>query len=117
MSRGDAPMKGRGEKGPVRLSELIGPVVEKAGGRKPRRPESVAVVAAWPDIVGERLAGVSRAVSLADGRLLVEVTEPAWKQELLFVKKQLIREINTRMGASLVGEMAINVRDFIHDKG
>lgn len=110
---GSLQIKGK-EKGPARLAELIGPVLDKAGGKKPRRPESIAVVAAWPDIVGEKLARVSRAVSLNDGRLMVEVTAPAWKQELLFVKKRLIQEINSRMGASLVGDMVINVREFVH---
>ena len=105
-------MKGRKENDPARLSELIGPVLETAAGKKPRRPESMAAVAAWPEIAGQRLAAVSRAVSLTDGKLIVEVAAPAWKQELLLVKRKLLKDLNERMGASLAGDMVINVRDY-----
>lgn len=101
-----------GKNDPERIKNLLGTVLEKAVGKKPHRPESVAAVAAWPEIAGQRLAAVSRAVSLTDGKLIVEVTAPAWKQELLLVKRKLLKELNERMGASLAGDMVINVRDY-----
>jgi predicted nucleic acid-binding Zn ribbon protein len=108
---------GKKENAPVRIKELLGRVLSEAEGPRSRRPEALAVVAAWPDMVGPGLSGVSRAVSLADGRLVVEVTAPAWKQELLLRKRPLIRLINERMGANLVGDMVINVRDYRHGEG
>ena len=101
-----------GKHNPERIKDLLGTVLDKAAGKQPHRPESMAAVAAWPEIAGQRLAAVSRAVSLTDGKLIVAVTEPAWKQELLLVKKKLLKSLNERMGTSLAGDMVINVRDY-----
>ncbi|MCE5271462.1 DUF721 domain-containing protein [bacterium] len=101
-----------GKKEPERIRNILGSVLDKASGSREHRPESVAAVAAWPSLVGPRLAAVTRAVSLEDGRLIVEASAPAWKQELLLVKHKLLKALNERMGASLAGDMVINVRDY-----
>ncbi|MBN2289288.1 MAG: DUF721 domain-containing protein [Candidatus Glassbacteria bacterium] len=99
---------------PSRIGELIEGVLEELEEETPYRPEAVATVAAWPTVVKGCISKFSRAVSLRDGRLIVEVAEPAWKQELLLNKKKIIRRLNQCMGAPLVGDMVIKVRDFIH---
>lgn len=109
-------MSERKKSRPGSLGKLIDAVLESAQSEKPFRPESVATVAAWPSVVPEKIASFSRAVNLTDGRLHVEVTEPAWKQELLVNKSKLIRLLNQRMGAPLVGDIVFKVRDYIHDE-
>jgi predicted nucleic acid-binding Zn ribbon protein len=99
---------------PSRVGELIDGVLGELEKDTPYRPEAVATVSAWPAVVEGRVSEFSRAVSLRDGRLIVEVTEPAWKQELLLNKKKIIRRLNRRMGAPLVGDIVIKVRNFIH---
>lgn len=100
--------------GPVRVGNLIHSILNEAQGSGGHRPEAVAVVAAWPGIVGGRLAGGTRAVSLDGGRLFVEVRSPVWKQEILLQKRQLIHLINSRMGQDLVADLVINVRDYLN---
>ena len=100
---------------PSRIGELIDGVLDEIERDTPYRPEAVATVAAWTAVVPGKMSVFSRAVSLVDGRLIVEVTEPSWKQELLLNKKKIIRLLNERMGAPLVGDIVFKVRNFIHD--
>ena len=105
-------MNSRVNSGPERLGHLLGRVLEEAGGAAGHAPEALAVVSAWPGIVGPRLARFSRAVSLTGGKLFVEVTSPSWKQELGLQKRNIVRKINSRMGTKLVADLILNVRDF-----
>jgi len=101
---------------PGRIGKLIDEVLDEIEGNTPYRPEAVATVSAWPVVVEGKLSRFSRAVSLRDGRLIVEVAEPAWKQELLLHKKKIIRMLNERMGAPLVGDIVFKVRNYIDDE-
>ena len=101
---------------PSRIGELIDGVLDEIERDTPYRPEAVATVAAWTTVVPGKMSVFSRAVSLVDGRLIVEVTEPSWKQELLLNKKKIIRLLNERMGARLVGYFVFKVSNFIHDE-
>ena len=56
----------------------------------------------WPQLVGPRVSRHSRAVSFRAGTLLVEVEGSAWMQELQFLKRDLIRNINDYLGRELV---------------
>jgi len=109
-------MTNRMKSGPVRIGELIGAILEKADKDK-HRPESIEAVASWQQIAGPRLARFSRAVSLRDGKLFVEVRSPAWKQELLLQKRKIVKKINSSFGKNIVSDMVINVRDFIYVDG
>ncbi|HYM81105.1 MAG TPA: DUF721 domain-containing protein [Candidatus Limnocylindria bacterium] len=59
-------------------------------------------VEAWPDIVGERIARRTRARSFQDGVLLVEVEGSAWLQELGYLKRELVAQLNRRLGSNQV---------------
>jgi predicted nucleic acid-binding Zn ribbon protein len=109
-------MATRGKSGPVRIGELIGPILKQAE-KDQHRPEALEAVASWPETVGHKLTRVSRAVSLRHGKLFVEVKAPVWKQELLLQKRNILRKINRRLGKNIVSDLVINVRDFIHVQG
>ena len=101
---------------PIRIGELIGPILKQAESGQ-HRPEALEVVASWPEIVSAKLARESRAVSIRDGKLFVEVKSPAWKQEILLQRRNIIRKINRRLGKDIVSDMVINVREFIYVAG
>ncbi len=46
------------------------------------RPAEEAVMLAWPLVCGKEVAARTRAVSLAEGRLTVEVPDAAWRAQL-----------------------------------
>jgi predicted nucleic acid-binding Zn ribbon protein len=56
----------------------------------------------WAEMVGEAIAGVTRARSLADGTLFVEVRSSAWLMELELMKGEILRRLNAGLeGAAL----------------
>ena len=59
----------------------------------------------WPQLVGPRVSRHSRAVGFRKGTLLVEVEGSAWMHELGFLKRQLIEQINGRLGGECVRDV------------
>ena len=56
------------------------------------------VLELWPEIVGEQLAQVTRARSVADAALIVEVRSSAWLMELSLMKGDFLARVNERLG-------------------
>ncbi|MGH7740588.1 MAG: DUF721 domain-containing protein [Candidatus Eiseniibacteriota bacterium] len=61
----------------------------------------------WPEIVGPRLARRARAVDFRDGTLIIEVDGSAWMQEVGYLKRELIRKIDARLGAGVVRDVRV----------
>ena len=51
----------------------------------------------WPRLVGEKVAGVTRARSVDDRTLIVEVRTSAWLMELNMMKGDFLVRVNERM--------------------
>jgi predicted nucleic acid-binding Zn ribbon protein len=79
----------------VPLSSVLEGVLEGHGLlRQVRRAE---VLDLWPDLVGDHVARVTRARSVDDATLLVEVRSSAWLMELNMMKGDFLRRVNERM--------------------
>ncbi|SYZ74578.1 hypothetical protein TRIP_C90206 [Candidatus Zixiibacteriota bacterium] len=59
-------------------------------------------VVQWPDIVGERLAKISRAIRFADDTLLVSVPDAVWRQQLAMEVDAILEKIHARPGGKAV---------------
>ena len=77
---------------PVRLGDLLDGVLDEAGVREQLRRQDV--VEAWNEIVGERIAEVTRAVRVDSAVLYVEVRSSAWLMELNLMKPSILERIN-----------------------
>jgi predicted nucleic acid-binding Zn ribbon protein len=62
-------------------------------------------VGEWPRLVGPRVARHTRAVGFQGGTLRVEVEGSAWMHELGFLKRDLIRRLNSHLGSDLVHDV------------
>jgi predicted nucleic acid-binding Zn ribbon protein len=82
------------------IGKILSDVIRDLGLSK-KLSEQRAVVE-WPDIVGRRVAEHARAVRVDGGRLLVEVDSPVWSQELTLMKRNILREINDRIGRKAI---------------
>ena len=81
---------------PKRLGDLIPALLEKLGlaqGLHDRR-----VLERWAQIVGPKIADVTVAERIRDGRLWVSVSHPVWRNELVFMRQELIAKINGDLG-------------------
>ena len=80
--------------------EALGSVLARALERRGLRGEldGWRAVEEWPLAVGPRVARHSRAVAFREGTLLVEVEGSAWMHQLGFLRRNLVRALNARLG-------------------
>ncbi len=50
-------------------------------------------IARWSEIVGESIAKVTKAERVVDGILFVKVRNSAWRNELIYMKRDMLRQI------------------------
>lgn len=85
------------------ISAGISSVLSSLGiGRKIKQYE---LLDAWPRIVGDQIAGVTTAERITDGRLFIHVEQAVWRNELVFLKKDLIAKINRTMHQDIVHDI------------
>ena len=83
-----------------RIGQILGEVIRDLGLTK-RLSEQRAVVD-WPNVVGARVAGHSRALRVDGGMLFVQVDSSVWAQELSLMKRRILRELNARIGKDVI---------------
>ncbi len=82
------------------LGSALGRLVDYLGLAGRLREQRVLEV--WPEVVGETIAAVTKARSIKDGVLTVEVINPSWRQELSYISSDILTKLNRTMGKSLV---------------
>lgn len=88
---------------PKKLSEGIAAVLHELGmGKKIRQYE---VIGLWENIVGEQIAKISVAERISGGKLFVRVARATWRNELIFLKKELITKINRTMNEEIISDI------------
>ena len=60
---------------------------------------------AWAGIVGPHIARVATAERITEGKLFVHVEEAVWRNELVYLKKDLIAKINQTMHQNIVHDI------------
>ena len=90
-----------------RQPELLGSILtqrlEDLGLAKQVKTHQAVVL--WPKIVGEKIAAEAQAVRIEEGRLVVKVPKPVWRQELINLKPRLIAKINATIGQAVVSDI------------
>ena len=100
--RGDLYVK-RATK-PQPIGDVLTGVLEDAGML--RQFERLGVLEAWPEIVGEQVAAVTRARSVEDTTLVVEVRSSAWLMELDMMKGDLVKRVNEHVPETPLARIA-----------
>jgi len=59
----------------------------------------------WPQIAGPKTAEHTRAVEVDGKTLVVIVDSPAWSAQLRFLKPQLLKKIEGRVGKGLIADV------------
>ncbi|NQV16105.1 DUF721 domain-containing protein [bacterium] len=62
-------------------------------------------VSRWAEIVGERIAEISVADRIENGVLFVKVSSPVWRNELVFMKSNLISSVNDALAKTVVKDI------------
>ena len=65
--------------------------------------------AAWPGIVGHRLARHATATALVRDRLVVEVEDAIWQKQLFHLRFQILEKVQEVLGGELVRDIEFRI--------
>jgi predicted nucleic acid-binding Zn ribbon protein len=86
---------------PVPIADALTGFLAERGLAK--RIEQATAIEAWPEIVGQKISAVTRALSITpDGVLFVAVKTHAWMTELGLMEPELLKALNAREGREKV---------------
>jgi predicted nucleic acid-binding Zn ribbon protein len=71
-------------------------------------PEQLAC-AAWPEAVGKKIAGHTRAAKLVRTRLVVEVEDHIWQRQLFTLTRHIMSNLDKTLGRGLVEDLEFRI--------
>ena len=90
-------------RGPISITKIIPELLKEFGLDKKAR--TYDVITHWEEMVGPKIAAVTRAEKLERGILTVRVTDAVWRYELTLHSAGILRKIAERYGANVVTEI------------
>ena len=67
------------------------------------------VIALWKNVVGETLARNARPLRMRESTLVLTVSSEAWKKELFSLRFEILKRLETLLGASKVSGLELRV--------
>lgn len=61
----------------------------------------------WPEIVGEKIASVSKNLHFEGNRLVVEVNNASWRHEIHMNRFSIVKRLNEKVGSKVVQEIVV----------
>jgi len=66
------------------------------------RIKEADVIRLWKEVVGEKIAEKTKPAGLRKGVLIISVEDSSWRNELIFMGKEIIDKLNQRVGKKIV---------------
>ena len=88
---------------PKPIGDAISSTLRELGLQQ--RIRQYEVLEVWETIVGEQIAKVTAAQRIDDGKLFVHVFRAPWRNELTFLKKDIIAKINAAFQEEIVKDI------------
>ena len=86
-----------------KLNTSIQNYLESYGLKKGVKQNSAILY--WEEVVGEKISKNTEPQSVEHGTLTVSVSNPAWRQELVFKKNEIIKQLNKKIGENTIKEV------------
>lgn len=96
-------MKRRNEQS---LAEAIGHLIDGAGMRE--RLDEAAIAAAWEEVAGAMVARHTTAIHLRNATLRISVDSAPLRQELTYLRADILARLNERAGREVVKEVLVH---------
>ena len=81
---------------PEKVGGLINGYLDKLG-LAGRLSKQTAIIA-WPEIAGPKIAEETQAVRIDGETLVIKVHKAAWRQQLGFLKSELLTKLESKVG-------------------
>jgi len=88
---------------PEKIGGLILQALDKMGFAG--RIHKQSAVTGWSEIVGEAISKETRALKIDGDTLVVKVYKAAWRQQLIFMKEELLKKIRINLGDGSVEDI------------
>jgi len=88
---------------PQEIGKIISKILKNSGIEKGMKERQAVLI--WERVVGKEIALHAKAVKAEDSNLMVRVTNPVWRSEILLMKGRILEELNR----SLEGEVIKNI--------
>lgn len=61
----------------------------------------------WHEVVGRKISRVTEPKRISGNRLFVRVLNDAWRNELVFYKKDIIDRLNVKLGSKIIKDIIL----------
>lgn len=87
--------------------EQIGKILTKSlrNLKIDRRLKEESIVLNWRRLVGERIASKANPVKVRDSILFVSVENASWRNELFFMKRKIMEELNQSVKDNVIKDI------------
>jgi len=65
------------------------------------------VLHVWPEIVGDKIAAVTKNLHFEGNRLVLEVNNSAWRHEIHMKRFSITKRLNEKVGSKVVQEIVV----------
>lgn len=86
-----------------KLNQSIKTLLNNYGLEKGVQQNTAVVV--WDTVVGEKVSQNTKPISVEHGVITVSVSNPTWRQELLFKQQDIIKQLNNKLGKNTIKEI------------
>ena len=90
-------------KAPESISLILGNLLKKRGWE--RKIKEFQALANWSKIVGPKVAENSKPVRIEGQKLFVRVENSVWKNELVFMQKEIKEKLNKSVDGEVVKDI------------
>ena len=70
-----------------------------------RRLKEESIILNWGRLVGERIASKANPVKVRDSILFLRVENASWRNELFFMKRKIIKEVNQSVKGNVIKDI------------
>ena len=91
------------KRGPKPLSKSLSILLKSLGIENKIKQNEIIV--RWPEIVGEKLSKVTTADKIENGILFVRVANSAWRNELIYMKTEIINRIYSSLNTDIIRDI------------
>jgi predicted nucleic acid-binding Zn ribbon protein len=90
-------------KKPEKIDSILGNVLSEGGYYDVCK--EFDVITNWKEIVGEKIAFESDCTKVENNILYVKVYSAAWRQEIIYLKKQILLEVRSKKECSTIKDI------------
>jgi len=88
-----------------KLGKVLESLIER--NKKLERLKIFSIVAAWKEIVGEKIAMKAKVYDFRGGELIIVCSDPMWRMEIELRKEFLVKKMNEYIGKDLVKKIKV----------